>query len=77
MSIAETAKRLYEQQWKDRLEAEHRHQFVAIEPESKSYFLGATFLAAALLAKNAYPDRKAFVLKIGHEAAFHIGASSR
>ncbi len=75
MSIAEQAKQLYESQWKARLELDHRDEFVAIEPLSQSYFLGASFIDAALAAKSAYPDRKSFVLRIGHEAAFHSGAS--
>jgi len=43
----------------------------------KSYFLGDQFIDAALAAKNAYPDRKSFVIRVGHEAAFHLaGAAS-
>lgn len=75
MSIAQIAKAVYEAEWKQRLEAEHRGEFVAIEPTSKTYFLGDTFLAAAQSAKSAFPDRRAFVLRIDHKAAFHIGAS--
>jgi hypothetical protein len=77
MSIADRAKSLYERQWKAKLESEHRDQFIAIEPLSKSYYLGDTFMDAAMAAKSAYPDRKSFVLRIGHEAAFHIGSSAR
>jgi hypothetical protein len=77
MSIADAARQMYEREWKQRLESEHRDEFVAIVPESKSYFLGDTFLAAALSAKHAHPQRKSFVLKIGHDAAFHLGSSTR
>ena len=73
MSIAERAKRIYESRLKAELEAEHRGQIVAIEPVSESFFLGAEFIDAAMAAKNAYPDRKSFVIRVGHEAAFHIG----
>jgi hypothetical protein len=72
MSIAENAKQVYESELKARLEAKHRDGFVAIEPVSKSFFLGETFIDAALAAKQAYPDRKSFVIRIGHDAAFHI-----
>jgi hypothetical protein len=27
---------------------------------------------AALAAKKAFPNRKSFVIRVGHEAAFHI-----
>ena len=73
MSIAEQAKRIYELRLKAELEAKHRDQFVAIEPVSESFFLGDEFIDAAMAAKNAYPDRKSFVIRVGHEAAFHMG----
>lgn len=76
MSIAEQAKQVYEREFKAQLEAEHRDEFVAIEPVSKSFFLGVTFLDAALAAKKAHPERKSFVIRIGHDAAFHIGAGA-
>jgi len=60
MSTAESAKQLYESELKDRLEADHHDSFIS----------------AAMSAKSAYPDRKSFVLRIGHAAAFHLGASS-
>ncbi len=76
MSIAERAKEVYELELRSQLEATHCGQFVAIEPVSKAFFPGATFIEAALAAKNAFPDRKAFVLRVGHDAAFHIGAAT-
>lgn len=75
MSIAESAKAIYEREWRARLELEHQNAFVAIEPTSATYFLGDSFMAAAVAAKTAYPDRTSFVLRIGHDAAFHMGAS--
>jgi hypothetical protein len=77
MTTAECAKQLYEREWKAQLEAEHPGQFVAIEPQSRSYCLGETFLSAALSAKHAHPDRTSFVIRIGRDAAFHIGAVSQ
>jgi hypothetical protein len=73
MSVAEQAKRIYESRLKAELEAKHRDRFAAIEPISESFFLGNEFIEAALAAKNAHPDRKSFVIRVGHEAAFHIG----
>lgn len=73
MSVAQRAKQLYEARLKAELEAKHRGQFVAIEPVSESYFLGDEFIDAAMAAKKAYPDRKSFVIRVGYEAAFHIG----
>lgn len=76
MSIAEAAKQVYEEDLRFRLERDNRDEFVAIEPSSRSYFMGKTFLEVALAAKEAYPERKSFVIRIGHEAAFHIGGFS-
>ena len=76
MSIAENAKQVYETDLKAQLETGHRDEYVAIEPVSRSFFLGETFIDAALAAKNAHPNRKSFVIRIGHEAAFHIGAAA-
>jgi len=75
VSISNAAKEFYDSELRENLESSHRDQFVAIEPESKSYFVEKQFIDAALAAKKAYPDRKSFVLRIGHEAAFHLGAS--
>ena len=73
MSLADQAKRVYESQLKAELEAKHPNEFVAIEPVSGSYFLGGEFIDAAMAAKKAYPDRKSLVLRVCHDAAFHIG----
>lgn len=74
MSIAEHAKQIYDDQLRVQLEASHFGKFVAIEPESKAYFMGQSFVEAAMAAKLAHPNHKAFVIWIGHEAAFHLGA---
>jgi hypothetical protein len=80
MSVSEAAKMVYERELKERLEFAYRDKFVAIEPTSKAFFLGDTFLAAALAAalaaKEAFPGRTSFVLRIGHDAAFHIGGAA-
>lgn len=73
MSIAEDARDLYDRQLKTDLESSHRNRFVAIEPVSGSYYLGDKFIDAALAAKSAHPERTSFVVRIGHDAAFHIG----
>jgi hypothetical protein len=76
VSIAGNAKEIYEKELRGRLEADHRGEYIAIEPVSRTFYLGETFIAAALAAREAYPDRKSFVIRIGHEAAFHLEAST-
>ena len=75
MSVAKTAKDVYENELRNRLESEHHGEFVAIEPESRQYFVSTTFMGAALAAKQACPEKMSFVIRIGHDAAVHIGAA--
>ena len=76
MTTAERAKQVYEDEYRAQLESAHLGQYVAIEPDSRTFFLGETFVDAALAARNAFPEKKAFVIRIGHEAAFHMGAAA-
>jgi hypothetical protein len=71
--VAQRATLLYEQQLKDRLEQTHRHEFVAIEPDSGDYFFGKTLSEAIQASRKAHPDRLAFALRVGHAAAVHLG----
>ena len=75
-SVIERSKRIYEQH-KQTLEAQHRGRFVAIEPESGDYFLSDTFDDAVNAARSKYPTRLSHTIRIGHEAAFHIGLMER
>ena len=72
-SVAERAKRIYADRLQRQLEAEHAHRHVAIEPDSGDFFLGDSFGEAVSAARDAYPNRISFVIRIGHEAAIHLG----
>ena len=72
-SVAQRAKSLYDLQLRKILEDEHRDKYVAIEPESGQHFLGITFGEAVQASRQAHPNRIAFVIRIGHTAAIHIG----
>ena len=71
-SVIKRAKRIYTEHC-EHWEAEHRNQFVAIEPESGEYFFGDSFDTAVRAARSKYPDRLSHTLRVGHDAAFHIG----
>ena len=47
--VADKAKTLYDQKYRESLEKDHHSEFVCIEPESGDYFLGATFDEAGRL----------------------------
>jgi hypothetical protein len=71
--IVAQAKHIYDTQLRTMLEEQYRDQYVAIEPQSGDYFLGTTLEAAVRTARQHYPERLCHTIRIGHEAAFHIG----
>ncbi len=72
-SVAERAKVIYRERLQQTLEAESLGLFVAIEPDSGEHFLATSFSQAVAAARDTYPDRLSFVIRIGHDAAVHIG----
>lgn len=71
--VAQRAKEIYDSRLKSQLEATYMNQFAAIEPESGDHFIADTFSHAVAAARKAYPDRLSFVVRVGHEAAIHLG----
>ncbi len=55
---------------KEKLEREHRGEFVAIEVESGDYFLGKTFQEADKKAREKYPKSVFYVVRIGRRATW-------
>lgn len=64
-------------QSRGRLEAKNFGHFVAIEPDWRDAFVAETFIDAAWAAKTRHPLEKSFVIRIGYEAAVHIGAVTK
>ena len=73
MSVAEAAKAVYESDYRAQMESENFGKFIAIEPDSRICFVGETFIDAAMQAKTKIPEKMSFVIKIGSDAAIHIG----
>ncbi len=71
--IEQQATEFYEQELRASLEATHPHAFVVIEPISRTYYLGETLSEAGRRARQAFPDRLSFAMRVGHAAAIHIG----
>ncbi len=76
MSVAESAKAFYDSDLRAKMEVEHFGEFVAIEPKSMQFFVSPTFMGAAMAAKEAIPNDMSFVVRVGHDAAVHIGSAS-
>lgn len=75
-SVAEKAKLIYVELLQNKLEASHLNQFVAIEPASGDHFIAESFSQAVASARKSYPDRISFVIRVGHNAALHLGGVS-
>ena len=71
--LARSATEFYERELRQSLEATHRNEFIAIEPESRTYFFGKTMSEAIQTARRAQPDKYPFVMRVGHRAAIEIG----
>jgi hypothetical protein len=72
--LVESGQRFYNEQLRAVLEPKHNGEFVAIDPETGRYFLGATGLAALRGGRNALPDKLFYLLRVGHEAAYRVGS---
>ena len=75
--IAHQAMGIYEHRLKATLERSNLNDFVAIEPVSGEYFVGATLSEAIGAARRAHPHRVAYALRIGHRATVHLGMCPR
>ena len=71
--LARAATEFYDLNLRATLEATHLNEFVAIEPESRTYYFGRTMSDAIQAARRALPDKYPFVMRVGHRAAIEIG----
>lgn len=71
--LAEKSKALYESKLKKLLEPAEKGKFVAIEPETESYFVDKDGTKALLQARKSFPDKLFFLVRIGYETADSIG----
>ncbi len=55
---------------RDRLEAEHQGEFVAIDVESGDYFLGKSLQEADEKGSAKYPDRVFYIVRVGRKAVW-------
>jgi hypothetical protein len=74
-TTADDAKSIYIAELKETLERDNKGQFVAIVSPTRRHYIRPTFLEAAMAAREAEPNYIPFVIRIGYDAAFHIGAA--
>ncbi|MCX7423573.1 MAG: hypothetical protein NT013_29115 [Planctomycetia bacterium] len=71
--IVRQATEFYDSELRQTLEADHRDEFIAIEPISRTYYLGHTMVEAGRKARAMYPDRRSYLMRVGHKSAMQIG----
>ena len=71
--LARSATEFYDRELRQSLEATHRNEFIAIEPESRSYFLGKTLSEAIQSASRAQPGKLSYAMRVGHHATVEFG----
>jgi len=54
------------------LEKKYPDHYVAIQPDTKQYFIGYTLAEAMRNAKNALPNNEFYGIKIGSDAALRL-----
>jgi hypothetical protein len=72
--LARRGQQLYDERLRPLLDPAHLHAFVAIEPDSGEYFLGATLSEAGVAARKAHPGRLMYFVRVGHRCAVDIGS---
>ena len=70
--LAKKSKAFYERKLKNLLEPSEKGKFVAIEPETENYFVDADGTQALLRARNAFPGKLFFLIRIGYRTADSI-----
>jgi hypothetical protein len=73
--VASRAKKIYDERLRAQLESTNLNAYVAIEPESGEFFVANSLREADDAAQMKFPNRLTYVLRIGHNAVFHIGAA--
>jgi hypothetical protein len=72
-SVADRARKIYEERLKAELEPAHNDEFVAVEPESGDFFFGKTLSEAIGASRAKHPEKLAHAFRVGHRAAVHFG----
>lgn len=71
--IVARGKALYEQQIRNRVEAENRGRFLVINVETGEFVLDDNHLAASDRAAEKYPGAPLYTVRVGYPAVGRIG----
>lgn len=67
-AFAREGKRIYWQKYAKKLESTERGRIIAIEIESGDSFMGDSTVEAILKAKEKYPNRIFYLMRVGYDA---------
>jgi hypothetical protein len=73
MAVVKRSQQIYDQTLRQRLEASHSGEYVAIEPESGDHFIASTLSSAIRAARAVHPTRLAFAIRIGRSTTVYLG----
>ena len=76
-AIANTGKRIYDQQYKAEYEQKYLHQFVAVDVLGGSATLGQTSTEALIKAQALHPEGFFHLIRVGHVTALEVGFGHR
>lgn len=71
------AKEIYNRKYRRQLEATERGKVVAIEVESGEIFIGRTALEAGMEAREKFPDRVFYFIRVGYPAVHSLKGAGR
>jgi len=71
--LVRQATEFYDHELRTAMEATHRDEFIAVEPISRTYYLGQTIVEASRQARTAFPNRRSYLMRVGHPSAMQIG----
>lgn len=67
-AFAKEGKRIYRQKYAKKLEPKEKGRIIAIEVESGDSFIGDSTVEAILKAKEKYPNRIFYLMRVGYDA---------
>ena len=73
---ARLGKEIYERDIRNKVEADHHGEVVAIDVESDSWAIGDTASAAAKRLREQRPDAGVWLMRVGYRTLRHFGGSS-
>jgi hypothetical protein len=74
--VVDRGEEIYAREIRDKVEADHRGKFLAIDVLTGSYELGEDDLTACRRLLAHHPDAKIYGLRVGYPAAYRIGGHS-